>query len=39
MDRGQFSKWKNPPMNAFEHFAGKKERQAGEAQKTWVTLN
>jgi hypothetical protein len=26
MDRGQLSKWKNPPMDALDHFAGKKER-------------
>jgi hypothetical protein len=38
MDRGQLSKWKNPPMDALEHLAGKKERQAGEALKTWVKL-
>jgi hypothetical protein len=27
---------KNPPMDALEHLAGKKERQAGEALKMWV---
>jgi hypothetical protein len=26
MDRGQLNKWKNPPMDALEHLAGKKER-------------
>jgi hypothetical protein len=35
MDRGQLSKRKNPPMDALEHLAGKKERQVGEAQKRW----
>jgi hypothetical protein len=29
---------KNPPMDALEHLARKKERQAGEALKTWVKL-
>jgi hypothetical protein len=38
MDRGQLNKRKNPPMDTLEHFAGKKERQAGEAWKTWVKL-
>jgi hypothetical protein len=38
MDRGQLSKWKKPPIDALEHLMGKKERQAGEAQKTWVKL-
>jgi hypothetical protein len=38
MDHGQLSKRKNPPIDALEHLAGKKERQAGEAQKTWVKL-
>jgi hypothetical protein len=38
MDRGQLSKWKNPPIDALEHLVGKKERQAGEARKTWVKL-
>jgi hypothetical protein len=38
MDRGQLNKRKNPPMDALEHFARKKERQAGEARKTWVKL-
>jgi hypothetical protein len=26
MDRGQLSKRKNPPMDALEHYAGKKEK-------------
>jgi hypothetical protein len=38
MDRGQLNKQKNPPMDALEHLVGKKERQAGEALKTWVKL-
>jgi hypothetical protein len=37
-DRGQLSKWKNPPLDALEHHARRKERQAGEALKTWVKL-
>jgi hypothetical protein len=36
MDHGQLNKWKNPPTDALEHFAGKKERQAGEALKIQV---
>jgi hypothetical protein len=36
MDRGQLSKWKKTPTDALEHLVGKKERQAGEALKTWV---
>jgi hypothetical protein len=31
MDHGQLNKQKNPPMNALEHPAGKKEGQVGEA--------
>jgi hypothetical protein len=38
MDRGQLNKWKNPPTDALEHLTGKKERQVGEALKTWVKL-
>jgi hypothetical protein len=38
MDHGQLSKQKNPPMDALEHLAGKKERQVGEARKTRVKL-
>jgi hypothetical protein len=26
MDRGQLNKWKNTPMDALEHRAGKKEK-------------
>jgi hypothetical protein len=37
-DRGQLSKRKNPPLDALEHRARRKERQAGEALKTWVKL-
>jgi hypothetical protein len=37
-DRGQLSKWKNPPLDALEHRMRRKERQAGEALKTWVKL-
>ena len=36
MDNGQLNKIKNTPMDALEHLAGKKERRAGEALKTWV---
>jgi hypothetical protein len=38
MDRGQINKRKKPPTDALEHLWGKKERQAGEALKTWVKL-
>jgi hypothetical protein len=38
MDRGQLSEQKKPPMDALKHLARKKERQAGEALKTWVKL-
>jgi hypothetical protein len=38
MDNGQLNKIKNTPMDALEHLAGKKERRAGEALKTWVKL-
>jgi hypothetical protein len=37
-DRGQVSKWKKPPLDALEHHARRKERQAGEALKIWVKL-
>jgi hypothetical protein len=37
-DRGQLNKWKNPPLDALEHCVRRKERQAGEALKTWVKL-
>jgi hypothetical protein len=38
MDQGKISKWKNPPLDALEHHARRKERQAGEAPKTRVKL-
>jgi hypothetical protein len=38
MDHGQLNKWKNIPLDALEHFARRKERQAGEALKMWVKL-
>jgi hypothetical protein len=38
MDHGKLIKWKNPPIDALEHLARKKERQAGEALKTSVKL-
>jgi hypothetical protein len=38
MDHGQLHKKKNPPMDALEHLAREKERQAGEAVETWVKL-
>jgi hypothetical protein len=37
-DRGQLNKRKNPLLDALEHHARRKERQAGEALKTWVKL-
>jgi hypothetical protein len=37
-DRGHVSKWKKPPLDALEHRARRKERQAGEALKIWVKL-
>jgi hypothetical protein len=37
-DRGQLNKWKNPPLDALEHHARRKERQVGEALKIWVKL-
>jgi hypothetical protein len=37
-DHGQLNKKKNPPLDALEHRARRKERQAGEALKTWVKL-
>jgi hypothetical protein len=36
IDLGKLSKRKTPPIDALEHLVGKMERQAGEAQKTWV---
>jgi hypothetical protein len=38
MDHGQLNKRKNPSTSALEHLTRKKERQAGEALKTWVKL-
>jgi hypothetical protein len=38
MDHGQLNKRKNPPLDALEHHTRRKERQAGEALKTWVKL-
>jgi hypothetical protein len=37
-DRGQLIKWKNPPLDALENHARRKERQTGEALKTRVKL-
>jgi hypothetical protein len=37
-DHGQLSKKRNPSLDALEHCAMKKERQAGEAQKKRVKL-
>jgi hypothetical protein len=37
-DHGQLNKWKNPPLDALEHRARRKERQAGEALKIRVKL-
>jgi hypothetical protein len=38
MDHGKLNKWKNPPMDALENHAIRKERQAGEAHKKRVKL-
>ena len=38
MDRGKLSKRKISSTVALEHLAGKKERQVGEALKTWIKL-
>jgi hypothetical protein len=38
MDRGKLRKKKNPPLDALEQRARRKERQADEAQKNWVML-
>jgi hypothetical protein len=38
MDHGQLNKRKNPPLDALEHRTRRKERQVGEALKTWVKL-
>jgi hypothetical protein len=37
-DHGQLRKRKNPPLDALEHRARRKERQVGEAMKTRVKL-
>jgi hypothetical protein len=37
-DHGQLNKQKNPLVDALENLMGRKERQAGEALKTWVKL-
>jgi hypothetical protein len=37
-DRGKLSKNKKPPLDALEHYARRKESQAGKALKTWVKL-
>jgi hypothetical protein len=38
MDLGKIHKQKNPPVDSLENLARRKERQAGEALKTWVKL-
>jgi hypothetical protein len=38
MDHGQLSKRKKPSLDALEHCMRRKERQVGEALKTWVKL-
>jgi hypothetical protein len=37
-DRVKLSKQKKPSLDALEHHAIRKERQVGEAMKTWVKL-
>jgi hypothetical protein len=37
-DHGKLSKRKKPPLDSLEHRARRKERQVGEALKTWVKL-
>jgi hypothetical protein len=37
-DCGHHSKRNNPPLDALEHHARRKERQVGKALKTWVKL-
>ena len=37
-DHGQLNKRKKPLLDALEHHARRKERQAGKALKTWVKL-
>jgi hypothetical protein len=38
MDHGQLSKWKKTSTSALEYLTENKERQVGEALKTWVKL-
>jgi hypothetical protein len=38
-DCGQLSKWRNPSLDALEHRAKRKEREASEALKMWVKLS
>jgi hypothetical protein len=38
IDHGQLSKLKNPLLDALEHRARRKERQADRALKMWVKL-
>jgi hypothetical protein len=38
MDHGKLSKKKNPPLDALDHRTRRKQRQDGEALKTWVKL-
>jgi hypothetical protein len=37
-NHGQLNKQRKPPLDALEHCAPRKERQAGEAQKMRVKL-
>jgi hypothetical protein len=37
-DHGKLNKWKNPLLDAMEHHAGRKERQAVEALKIQIKL-
>jgi hypothetical protein len=37
-DRGKLNKRKKPPLDDLEYRARRKERQVGEALKTWVKL-
>jgi hypothetical protein len=38
MDHGKLNKHKNPPLDALEHHARRKERQVGKARKKQVKL-
>jgi hypothetical protein len=38
MDCGQLNKKKKPSMDSLDHCEKRKERQVGEALKTWVKL-